>query len=245
MLAMASPKPVLRLQLASLLWSRRQNEQARASLRQSIHELQDSLGPDWQPVFIADRHHLSLRAPELDIDAHTLAQPPEISSDLLDRYEAPLLEDLNGLDPAFDRWLEDERARFARIARAVGESILAQSDDPVACIRTAERLVEIDRRHEAAWRSLIRGHAEQGDIGLALAAYDRLRGVLAEIPDARPSAETEELISRIRMRPGPPTPSRPAAPAAELPPVTPRDRSSLRVRLAPFRALGDAPNDAF
>ena len=44
-LAMASPRPVLRQQLASLLWSRREQEQARGSLRQSVHELQDILGP--------------------------------------------------------------------------------------------------------------------------------------------------------------------------------------------------------
>jgi DNA-binding SARP family transcriptional activator len=37
-LALASPKLVLRLQLAALLWSRRENEQARASLRQSVQD---------------------------------------------------------------------------------------------------------------------------------------------------------------------------------------------------------------
>jgi len=44
-LALANPKPVLRLQLTSLLWSQRDTVQARGSLRQALHDLHDSLGP--------------------------------------------------------------------------------------------------------------------------------------------------------------------------------------------------------
>ncbi len=106
-LAIASPKPVLRLHLAALLWSRREKEQARASLRQSVHELQDTLGAFWSHVFVADRHHLTLRGADVDIDALSLAQPARISAELLERYEDVLLEDLNGLDTASDRWLEE------------------------------------------------------------------------------------------------------------------------------------------
>src|SRR6202012_6027413 len=102
-LAMASPKPVLRPHLAALLWSRREQEQSRGSLRQTVHELQDTLGPAWSHLFITDRHHLSLRGPALEIDALLLAQPAVISIEMLNRFEDVLLEDLNGLDPAFDR----------------------------------------------------------------------------------------------------------------------------------------------
>ena len=41
-LALAAPQPVLRSSLTSLLWSNRAREQARGSLRQSVHELQHS-----------------------------------------------------------------------------------------------------------------------------------------------------------------------------------------------------------
>src|SRR3984885_7095483 len=101
-LAMASPKPVLRQQLASLLWSRREQEQARGSLRQSVHEVQDTLGPAWSHLFITDRHHLSLRGAALEIDALSLAQPVAISVEMLGKFNDVLLEDLGGLDPAFD-----------------------------------------------------------------------------------------------------------------------------------------------
>ena len=97
--------------------------------------------------------------PALEIDALLLAQPAVISIEMLNRFEDVLLEDLNGLDPAFDRWLEDERARFQRIGRTIGESLLAKCDEPVAAIDAAEHLLTIDRIHEGAWRTIMRSHA--------------------------------------------------------------------------------------
>lgn len=117
-LALASPKPVLRLQFASLLWSQREKEQARASLRQSVHELQDTLGYSWSHLLLADRHNLTLRGEALRVDIASLTEPSGDLPDVLARFKDPLLEDLSGLDPAFDRWLTEERARFARIGRA-------------------------------------------------------------------------------------------------------------------------------
>ena len=263
-LAMASPKPVLRLQLAALLWSRRETEQARASLRQSVHELQDTLGITWSHLFITDRHHLSLRGAGLDIDALSLAQPERMSVDLLDRYENVLLEDLTGLDPAFDRWLEDERSRFVRIARTIGENLLAHCTEPLAAIEAAEQLLAIDRRHEGAWRTLIRCHAERGDVAAALGSYDRCRGTLADTGNARPSAETEDLIQRVRAQgvsgrvsETPAAAAAPQRPATPVPaerlgtPVTPernsrrRERSALRLRVVPLRSLGSGHDDGF
>ena len=43
--ALSAPRPALRGRLAELLWSRRPEEQARASLRQEIHRLLEALSP--------------------------------------------------------------------------------------------------------------------------------------------------------------------------------------------------------
>jgi DNA-binding SARP family transcriptional activator/TolB-like protein len=260
-LAMASPKPVLRVQLAGLLWSRREIEQARASLRQSVHELQDTLGAFWSHLFVTDRHHLSLRGAELEIDALPLIQATEASVKLLEQYDDVLLEDLSGLDPAFDRWLEEERGRFRRIRRTIAESILAQCDEPLSAIEAAERMLAIDRRHEGAWRVLIRCHAERGDIRAAFGAYERCRGALAEAPAQRPSPETEDLIGRVRAqnqadqygsaetRSGR-SPCGPLREAKELVAVTARSPvrhapATLRLRVLPMRTLGEDRDDGF
>ena len=252
-LAMASPRPVLRQQLASLLWSRREQEQARGSLRQSVHEVQDTLGPAWSHLFITDRHYLSLRGPAMEIDVLALAQPEAVSTEILDKFEDVLLEDLNGLDPAFDRWLEDERARFRRIGRAIGESLLAKCGDPAAAIDAAEQLLVIDRTHEGAWRTIMRSHAERGDLAAATTSYERCRGVLAENADGRPSPETEDLMGRIRAQANagrPPTKHHASYSVAEdlafyMPPRPSlrRDRSALRLRVAPLRTIGTEHDD--
>ena len=44
-IALSAPRPALRGRLAELLWSRRPEEQARASLRQEIHRLLEALSP--------------------------------------------------------------------------------------------------------------------------------------------------------------------------------------------------------
>ncbi len=118
--ALSSPNPVLRLQLTSLLWSQREKEQARASLRQSIHELQDTLPATMGHLFTAERHHLSMQRTGVWIDVLHATQPDVLTPDLLDSFRAPLLDDLIGIDPAFDQWLHAERTRLLGVARAMG-----------------------------------------------------------------------------------------------------------------------------
>lgn len=249
-LALAPSKPVLRLHLASLLWSSREKDQARASLRQSVHELQDTLGCSWSHLFIADRHHLMLHGSALKIDVPALTQPTEDAANILDRFKDILLEDLNGLDPAFDRWLEEERARLIRIGRGLGETLLARCQDPALMIATAEQLLAVDRTHEGAWRAIMRAHAERGDRGAAMTTYDRCRFALAADSSTLPSPETEDLTIRIRddrqsiaasarMFDAPVV----ASPSASTRAGIPHDGLALRLCIAPLRTIGEEVDD--
>src|SRR5271165_3392030 len=76
-LALTSPRPALRGRLAELLWSRRPEEQARASLRQEIHRLLETLGPAGPHVLMVSRDHLALRpgAAWVDVDEVMRATP--------------------------------------------------------------------------------------------------------------------------------------------------------------------------
>src|SRR5512135_2927820 len=60
-IALSAPRPALRGRLAELLWSRRPEEQARASLRQEIHRLLETLAPAGTEILHVTRDHLSLR----------------------------------------------------------------------------------------------------------------------------------------------------------------------------------------
>jgi tetratricopeptide (TPR) repeat protein len=109
MLALAAPRPVLRRQLIGLFWSRRMTAQARGSLRQSVHELQDMLARmEGGPRLIATRETLALTTDGLWVDA---SQPD--SGPLVEGEEGAFLADLSGLDPSFDAWLTEERERRA------------------------------------------------------------------------------------------------------------------------------------
>ena len=215
--ALSAPRPALRGRLAELLWSRRPEEQARASLRQEIHRLLEALGPaGGSDILSVTRDHLSLRTEVVWVDVDevmraTVEQPASLSL-----LEGDLLEDLDGIDPTFDAWLAAERERVRDKARSVAEALLRTQVEPEATIPVAQRLLSIDRAHEGAWRALMRAHAARGERGMAIQAYDRCRAVLADLLDAAPSAETQKLLAEIRG----PTGAR-ARPRPLMPPPAP------------------------
>lgn len=238
-LALATPRPVMRLTLTGLLWSQRQNEQARASLRQAVHELQDTLGADYASLLQAERHHLTLRGEGLAVDVLSLAQITAPRPETLRTFQQILLEDLGGLDPAFDRWLTDERSRLVRASVALGERILSEQTDPADIIKAAEQLLLTEQGHEGAWRAIIRCHLEAGDRHLARQVYERCRAALAGRGQALPSAETEDLMNRVAP---PPLPRRiltgedaAVAPAQVAPPSG--GRQGVRLGILPLRVV--------
>jgi TolB-like protein len=119
MLALAAPRPVLRSQLIALLWSRRDPQQARGSLRQSLYELQDSLGELADALLIVDRYQVVLRTTGLHLD---LTVPDPATGRINLPGSSNLLDDLNGIDPAFDAWLTVERHRIGQPDRAPMQS---------------------------------------------------------------------------------------------------------------------------
>ena len=90
-LALQPGRAASREALCSVLWSDRGRDQARASLRQCLHELRE-VAPD---LIAADKDTVSLT------DVVTVADGLET-----DRF----LDGLDHLDPAFDRWLANIRA---------------------------------------------------------------------------------------------------------------------------------------
>ena len=256
LLAMAMPRPVLRDELTALLWSRRDREQARASLRQSVHELHDALLPVDAAALTADRHHLTLSRAGVWVDVHELARattsrPGALSLAVTTEPPAALLRDLVGLDPAFDRWLEAERRRIMRAAAEMAEAVLAAAVGPAATVEAAGLLVALDPTRESGWRAMMAAQAQQGDRAAAAATFERCSAALAEAAHMPPSAETCALLDSIR-RQLPAGPSSvleiaPAAPVQATPAAANRDgaenEGAARVGVRPFRLL-DAEGDS-
>lgn len=136
--ALAAPSPILRSRLAGLLWSQRGREQARASLRQSLHELQKELGSHSRSLLRTTRNHVALNgAVRLWIDLRmvagaTLDQPAGLAL-----FQPNLLEELYGLDPAFDAWIEEQRQSTTRHVSRLAEALLGIAREPDARISAA------------------------------------------------------------------------------------------------------------
>lgn len=267
-IAMAAPRPVLRGRLAEQLWSRRPEEQARASLRQEIHRLLDALSPAETDILMITRDHLTLRPGAVWIDVDEVMRATAQQPASLALLDGDLLEDLDGIDPNFDAWLNTERERIRDRARGIAESMLKEDLEPDAAIAAAQRLLTIDRSHEGAWRALMRAHAARGERGLAVQAYDRCRAVLADLLDAAPSVETQKLLNEIRGPSHSRLPLRPPQPVEPVPPpsvaaaaepaeavqddVTPAlrkrevtvSRGGAHIGVMPFRLVGIPDEDA-
>ncbi len=197
-LALSAPRPVLRGKLAEMLWSRRPEEQARASLRQEIHRLLDALDPMGNQILAINRDHLMLRPGTVWVDVEEVLRASPSKPAALCLLDGDLMEDLDGVDPAFDNWLAAERERLRDRARGLAESMLREQTDPQLVIPAAQQLLGLDRAHEGAWRALMRAYIARGERGMAIQAYERCRAVLADLLDALPSEETQRLLSEIR-----------------------------------------------
>lgn len=237
-LALSAGRPVLRDHITGLLWSTREREQARASLRQAVHELQ-SLGDGQDiPPIRSERHHLLLEEAGLWVDVHALARATPTRPDVLSLLDGVLLEDLHGLDPAFDAYLTAEQRRLREAATNVATAVLALQRDPGDVIVAAERVLSLAPAHEAATRALMQAHAAAGDLPRAIEAYEACAAALAATTGAFPSPETDALLARLRAA----GLSEPAAPLLAPPHPRPSAGRGVWMGVAAFRAAdaGDA-----
>lgn len=215
-LAVASPNLVRRAELAELLWSQRGRVQASASLRQSIHALVRFLRAIDPSLLRVERTHLSLNEALISIDVAEMEASSGTRPHGLSLYRGTLLENLMGLDPAFDRWRAKHCARLAILARDKAHDALATAMDELELstkhrargtisdyagpvIAAAERLLQIDPAHEGAWHALVQAQIDRGDRAAAVTTFERCRHAMAKTARLSPSLETMELVDSIRV----------------------------------------------
>jgi TolB-like protein/DNA-binding SARP family transcriptional activator len=198
-LAQSAGRPVMREHITGLLWSTREREQARASLRQAAHELHLMDARLFQGTLIrSERHYLQLDARQVWVDVDALARATPTRPAALALLERGLLEDLHGLDPAFDAFLAAELRRLREIAAGVAAAVLAQQAEPAAVIAAARSLLRFAPAHEGAWRAVMRAYADRGDKARAIEAYESCAAALATTAHSFPSCETDTLLARLR-----------------------------------------------
>ncbi len=197
--------PVPRQELALMLWSRAGPEQARGSLRQALLDMHAALaripGP---PMLVAGRETVTLLPETRWIDAEQVLAADAAQPAALDLLGAPFLAGLDGLDPAFDRWLAQRREALRTAGIELARLLFARTPDDVA----ARRLLALDPADEAATAVLMAARAQAGQVEEARHALRGLRAALAPLNRA-PLPATEALMLPVEIAPrrAPPAPA--------------------------------------
>ncbi len=189
-----------------LLWDRSADAQARMSLRQSLSELNSVVNRHVPGLVEIDRDSVRLAVQKCWVDALAIleasADATADTGNLVQPDGERLLEDLDGITPSFDQWLEAERTRFEDRVRKILEAELdrltEQNARPEVRAAAARRLVNFEPTHEGAVRSLMKAFAQMGDRAQAIREFERCRQMLLSVLDLPPSKETIAVYEAVR-----------------------------------------------
>jgi len=247
-LCLAFGARVPRARIASMLWDRVSDDQARTSFRQALADLTSAMGCLAGELIATGRATIRLNTDACWIDALALLQsssPDSTRADLALLCNGDLLEGLEDVSAAYGQWLRRERIRFKEKLKGSFDAVLQRIDrsdfDPVQLAAVARRLISFDPTHQAASVALMRALAKLGEPEEARREYERCRDVLMEIHRVKPSMESERLYERIGGRrartsaSGVPTVANGSRIERSLPVLLP-ERSRLRVGVLAFDA---------
>jgi DNA-binding SARP family transcriptional activator len=243
LLLLARGRYVAADQLVEWLWPSAEPAAGTASLRAAVSDLRQLLEPGLargrDSAFVLTRHEGYCFNPaasvELDLDDFERGLQSASRRDLeiaLARHPGELLED----NPYAD-WAQPERARLRDLrldALTRLAALCLAEGDAAAAAAAAEAGLALDASRETLWRALMQAHAQRGDRGAALAAFDRCRTALARDLGTDPLPETQALYQAILSGSAPPPTAAPIAPPAQPAPAPTRPPAWL-LRLA---ALG-------
>ncbi|MEM9471762.1 MAG: AAA family ATPase, partial [Pseudomonadota bacterium] len=212
-LALSPSGQVDREVCASLMWGERGDEQARASLRQSVYHAQKVLAACGAPALVANRRMVGLPPGGWHLDITTLletCQSDPATAASLCRGE--FLAGLGRIDPAFEDWVRNESATVtAQLQAALRPVALAALETGrfAELEGTASALLRLDRFDEHALRFSMMALARQNRRPAALKAFNAFE--IALHAELGISAEAETLALRDQLK---------EQPAASAPPQT-------------------------
>ena len=193
-----------REQLATLLWSDRQDEQARSSLRTALSDIRRAVGND---ALLVDRDTVLLRPDFLMTDYEQLRQAASEETGSVGEpagvYPGEFLAGHDYDDAEFASWLRALRAECLELAvKVLGREVsrrIAGGENQLA-IEYARQLLALDPLREQTHRTLMRLYAESGERSLAIAQFRNCCELLQRELSAEPSPETKALADAIALR---------------------------------------------
>jgi DNA-binding SARP family transcriptional activator/tetratricopeptide (TPR) repeat protein len=204
-LALSDTKHESRERLVGLLWSRSDEQKARASLRQVVRELRSVLEQAGFGGFIAERLMVGVDIGQVEVDIESVLQQAaneRVHPLLLDApaLDERLLEGMDDLDPSFRVWVLAKRQTVhERLMRSLEAGLIGANVPRDTKKKFAAAIVNLDPTHEHACRYLMLAHAEEGDTAGALRIYKSLWDLLDRDYGMEPSPATEELVASIKL----------------------------------------------
>ena len=205
-LALSESKQESRERLVGLLWSRSDEEKARASLRQVVRELRSGLEEAGYGGFVAERLMIGISMPDrwksISRACIQLAENGAFirCCSIRRALDERLLEGMDDLDPSFRVWVLAKRQTIhERLMRSLEAGLIGANVPRDTKKKFAAAIVNLDPTHEDACRYLMRAHAEEGDTAGALRIYKALWDLLDRDYGMEPSPATEELVASIKL----------------------------------------------
>jgi DNA-binding SARP family transcriptional activator len=228
-----------RERLCGLLWSESEEQKARASLRQTLHQIRETLDEVGLDAVSISRDEVRVDKSRLNVDVWNVAGRihTQVHPLLLDRKHLPerLLPDFDEIDPAFRSWLLVQRQSLHdTLERELEDALAAAGSDLALVKQRAQALLNLDPTHEVACRRLIQVYAEQGDVASALKTYKTLWDLLDSEYDIEPSQQTKDLI--VELKKGTPVDE------PRLPPAPPQ---KFAMSVAAFELSGLRPDNLY
>jgi predicted ATPase/DNA-binding SARP family transcriptional activator len=212
-------QPHTRDTLATLLWPDGDQREARASLRRTLHRINESLG---HKVAESSPETISLH-PDIDLWLDCVAFRDEATTGLsaspghqiaearlahlasaVELYTAEFLAGFSLPDSsAFDEWQFFQRESLHQLYGQALEQLTQAYQSTGAygdAIGYARRWVALDSLHESAHRTLMRLYALAGQPAAAVRQYQECVRVLEAELGAEPEQETTALYHAIRAR---------------------------------------------
>jgi DNA-binding SARP family transcriptional activator len=210
LLAQAGEGGCRREYLASLLWPRSGEDQARASLRQELAVLRKTLKDAPDDVLDAQNDVIILRPGPIDVDSIALEkcaiQEEMIDADrIISLYQGEFAAGLNIRSALFDDWLWLERQRLRELAVGALERCLDGCDgesEPHRVHSISQAVIEIDPTVESAHQHILKSLDRLGRRAEALGQYQRIREVMRRELDTEPSRKTRDIYDTLRGDPG-------------------------------------------
>lgn len=194
--------------LLGLFWPESDEAHARAALRKGLHMLRRAVGEG----VVVTRGEEQVGVDFAAISCDAIAFQDHVERGRLDEAMALYRGDLLPgffIDeaPEFERWLDRERSRLRGLAARTAQRLTDQLESAgrlAEAVGVARIAAEVAGTDERTLRRLLELLDRVGDRTGAMFAYDEFVRQVASAAGVEPSAETQELVRRIRGRTIPP-----------------------------------------